>query len=444
MTNAHSSSPAASGSKRGPRPLVPTAVPPNIHQAHIVWNERYPAAFRQSITVPVVSDARKPPQGVFAGHKLPASFTVRVDDAIELADRHLFIVDRVPNPVRMVRDWTNLLRWECGTFWNVDPANNWYGLNTKGSVQMTEEHPKRSGEILAEGIALLFVSKWLHVGRQNFYFLESPLARPDYVIERSAGMLKNNRRAGIEIRCRATRAPLRNGGYRNYLMKEDYDDLDRKKAHNQHHRLSDTLGVYCFYGLEPANIHGQRPRIHLVDPPGACQPMGEVEIARRMAGYYSGVASRIGLWRIRDRMNEAVHSIEHGSFPAHDPSRKPLSFTRAELRRTFGKDNYRGRWFSSLLALEGQLGKAWVISQMRSHRYGSIVYHGLNETVARLLDGWLWRDAAEFFDRNTGDVLDADGRTAFVTSDGVVKLEYEIAPGSRDASDLEATYGLRS
>lgn len=61
-----------------------------------------------------------------------------------------------------------------------------------------------------------------------------------------------------------------------------------------------------------------------------------------------------------------------------------------------------------------------------------------------MLDGWLWRDAAEFFDRNTGDVLDADGRTAFVTSDGVVKLEYEIAPGSRDASDLEATYGLRS
>ena len=69
--------------------------------------------------------------------------------------------------------------------------------------------------------------------------------------------------------------------------------------------------------------------------------------------------------------------------------------------------------------------------QVQSGNYGSVTYHGLNETVMELLDRWLWPEVAAFYDKNTGDVRDGAGNLANVTSDGVVKMEYEIAPGSK-------------
>src|SRR4051794_28080175 len=83
-------------------------VPPNVAAGNVVWNNNYPATFKQQVTLPVVRDRKKPPRGVFSTVPLPATFSLRLDDAIGLADRHLSISGRPANPMRLVRDWVNL------------------------------------------------------------------------------------------------------------------------------------------------------------------------------------------------------------------------------------------------------------------------------------------------------------------------------------------------
>jgi hypothetical protein len=409
-----------------------------------VLNSAYPGNFKEKVTIPVIQDSLKSLTGAFAATALPSDFTFSIDDALGLADRHMRIRGRPPNPIQIVQDFTNLLRWEVSTFWRLDAAAAFYGHNTTGPCQFTQEHPRRSGELFAEGIALKFLGNWLRIPRQMIYFLEASDARPDFTFAfpaRGAGLVYNGLNFGLEVRNRVSPAPLASGLARTRLGKTAYDALDKKKQNMSTHGLTGILAIYCFYGKDPDNVPALRPRLHVADPDTRPQPVSSPDIARLLVEYYLGVTSRIGLWQHYERLLEADVSLRHNRYPDPDPNVPRFSRVFGELPRTFAKQEYRGRWFSSVLALQKQLGRPAVETLVQAGQYGSVAFHGVNEAVLQLIEQFRWEELGQFYDPATGDVQ-VGHEIAAVTSDGVVKFEYDVDPAGQDAKDIKGELGL--
>ena len=94
-------------------------------------------------------------------------------------------------------------------------------------------------------------------------------------------------------------------------MKDDYDDLNRKKAENHNHNLSDTIGVYCLRTRASDRTRASSPN-PFSQSARSWAARDRDGAGERMAAYYLGVTSRIGLWSLRDRMNEALQQIKRG------------------------------------------------------------------------------------------------------------------------------------
>lgn len=416
-----------------------------------ISNASYPSDFIKHISIPVIVDTHKTLAGPFAaaGNPPPNTFTFCLDDAISLADRHLRIQGRPPNPVQIVSDFTNLLRWECGTFWRCDVATNWVGHNTGGAIQFGSEHARRSGELLAEGIALLFLGEWLKVPRQMIYFIVADDARPDYRFRfrsnSALGMMFKNLNFGIEVRSRVSPKPLKNRTTRTRLFKSDYNSIKNKKNNQSAHSLSGILAVYFYYGILPGADAPERPRLHLADPVCDEKPYSKEMLARTLVDYYLGTTSRIGLWGHHDRLKEAREIVQQGKYPEPQLSTPPFPRQTGELLRSFGNHKYWGREFSYILEIEARYGKKLATALVRSGFLGSTTFHGVNEDVLRLIERFDWEKLGMFFDPNTSrahrtESPAASNVPARVTSDGVVKHEFYV--DDEVATHLRKRYGL--
>jgi hypothetical protein len=396
----------------------------------------YGPEFRSHINLDVIHDSKCPPTGIFSA--LPKKFSFCVDDAVDLADRHVQINGRPPNALIFATDWRNLLRWEIANFWQVDLANNRYH-HRLGGVSFTEEHVRRSGELLAEGIALLLISRSLKIPRQNFEFLEGTLSRCDYVFFRDEAGKQIP--YGLEVRNRQRPEPLKSGISNNFLYKTDRDAMTKKKnGFNTQFKIRQGIGVYCFYGRQLSTGVWLEPRIHLIDPEYGGEPLSEAQVARRLATHYSGVVSRIGLWETLDRLEVAFSVLDKGDIPILEESRLPM-YSIGDIRSrsvvNFNNDRYVGRHFYTLL--QEDRTKSDILAQLRSGNFGEVSFQGVNVKILNLLNKFNWTQIAAFYDENDG-LHEINGFPGSIASDGVMTYSGEIKPGSNEAKMLQQAY----
>ena len=186
---------------------------------HVIDNSQYPLAFSVPMTIPVKEEEAHQNlrlSATLSNQLRPGTpFTFAMDQAIATAERHMFIFDPttfayLTNPVKMVNDWVNLVRWEVSSFWNVYRGSNDEIAHTDSTlVHYSHEHPKRAGEVLAEGIALLFLEDRLGCPPQCFWFFKGSKARPDFIFNsnfQGIGMMMNGFQFGVEMRCRKSQA----------------------------------------------------------------------------------------------------------------------------------------------------------------------------------------------------------------------------------------------
>ena len=415
-----------------------------------ISNANYPSSFFQSITVPVIVDCIAPLKGVFTSVNPPTDLTLSLDEAISLADRHLSIernrLRKNANPVEFVQDWINILRWEASKFWRVEPANNWFGLDDKGPYVFSHEDPSHSGQFLAECVALKLITRWLRIPRQMMYFLDDTGARPDYVFKHrnyGVGALWQGRRFGLEARWRKSPLPLKSGDARRYLFAQDYKALREKKAKQGRHGLSAIIGVYCFYGIRGGATSAYMPRIHLVDPQFDPLVVDSAETARRLVEYYLGVTSRIGLWEHHDLLlSEEEHLVRgRNGHPKQIPRDRSWPAYYLPPRRGDPElpQNYRGRRFSTLLALKDPEGAndRLIKAMLNVGDYGATIYHGVHETVLEHIASSNWEGLSLFYDQNAdNDKLNRPG--LHITSDGIMKYEVgKVEPESQEAEYIK-------
>jgi len=71
----------------------------------------YPPEFLTPISVPVLVDTKDALQAPFSQRNLPARFSFSIEQAICMADRHLYVTSstgtRVTNPMATVLRWTS-------------------------------------------------------------------------------------------------------------------------------------------------------------------------------------------------------------------------------------------------------------------------------------------------------------------------------------------------
>ena len=218
----------------------------------------------------------------------------------------MYISRRPANPIQVVEDWINIQRWETQHFWEVGPHS--CRLYQNQQTQVTSEHRLRSGELLAEGLAILFLEKRLKWGRQNFFFYEGAGARPDFIFNlspnRRFGVAWQRRRYGLEARLAQTQLNL---------WAQDITDLTAKKAAPiPTTPISGVIAIYCFYGRGNHSDQNTTPctRLHLADPEEEGAPMTDDEIAEIIIHHYLGATSRAGLWGYRDRLRKLAKTLQ--------------------------------------------------------------------------------------------------------------------------------------
>jgi len=126
-----------------------------MNSQHFIDNSQYPSDFMIPVTIPVTEELHRNCKlsGTLRNQLNPGTpFTFAMDQAIATAERHMFIFDPVAvawltNPVKMLNDWVNLVRWEVSTFWKVYRGSNNEIAHTDSTlVHYSHEHPKRAGE----------------------------------------------------------------------------------------------------------------------------------------------------------------------------------------------------------------------------------------------------------------------------------------------------------
>lgn len=394
---------------------------------YTIDNAGYPQDFLNSIKVPVTEEIQRTCtlSGTLRSQLKPGNdFTFTLDQAIVTAERHMFILDPASkvinlNPSKLVSDWVNLLRWEVGAFWQVIRGSP-DQITTK--AQFTHEHPKRSGEMLAEGISLLFLEDRMKYPPQCFWFYKGAKARPDFIFDstfRGMGGMWNGSQFGVEARCRSSQANLHG---------VDEDDLQAKKAANPN--LSCVLGVYFFHGQGPhASNSAPMTRIHLADPEGQGRSMHDYERAWVIINHYLGVVSRIGMWEHRDHLSQCLHDAASGLYPKRHLSPQDPKAIRRVVHGPLGwprdKKNFVGRHFNTLLEMacerpadqhEYRLIRQRVQAALDSGSFGYHVFRGLRKDVVAFLADAKWRELEQYRDKDTG--IHDHGVT--ITADGVL------------------------
>ena len=379
-------------------------------------NSQYPKDFHDPVTIPVTEETlrncRLTPnlkQRLMPG----TSFTFTMDQAINTAERHMYIFDSgisswLTNPVKMVNDWVNLVRWEVSTFWKVYRESGDEIAHTDSrQVHYTHEHPKRSGEVLAEGIALLFLENRMDCPPQCFWFYKGSKARPDFIFDtsfRGIGMMMSGSHFGVEARCRKSQANL---------YAADEEDLLRKKQSNSN--MSYIIGIYLFYGEgHHKRKLKRRTRLHLADPGGEGRPMSDSERAWVIINHYLGVASRLGLWDHRDYLLSCLQDTARGKVP-ETPLEDVRDLDSADPKVPLDVEqkwrDFVGTDFNTLVEeakgaeldrLESIAGHKRVQAQLDGGYLGYNVFRGIRKSVLRMIERGEWRKLEEYRDKNAG------------------------------------------
>jgi hypothetical protein len=376
----------------------------------------YAAEFKRTITIPVEEDADLPLTAALRAQLTPGnSFSFTLDDAIAAGDRFLAIHGQPPNPAQVVSDWLNMLRWEFSTYWE-SPGGNWYDVRQGGPVAFSSEHPKRSGELLAHGVAILFLERRLRIARSRFFFLDGATARPDFMVrlQRSAQrtvLLRDRHRMGLEVRSRYRVQKVPCG---------DVAKLQQKKL-----ALANTVAVYCAYGAPTEVRNEQRTRILLADPDGEGEVAEGPEVARIIFGHYVGVTARLGVWDVRTALEEMLAALNAGG-PMPEPRPRPArrGVVRVLNREVIGGRTYEGRFFSELLVrhAQGLLSDEERNLLIRTGRLGRVFFAGIRQDVLELLESFDLRALEGFFD---DAALGEHGGNEHYASDGTVRVEHE-------------------
>ncbi len=416
-------------------------------------NVQYPSGFFNNLSIPVTEETLRACTltPLLRSQLNPGTdFVFTMDDAISTAERHMFILDPNAtslqlNPVKLVQDWVNLVRWEVSTFWNTYPGTPDEIAHTDNvHVHYTHEHPKRSGEVLAEGLALLFLQDRMNIPPQCFWFYKGGKARPDFIFDttfRGAGVMWNGSQFGVEARCRKSQANL-------YDI--DEKDLHKKKVNNP--QLSAVLGVYFFYGRgsHPRNLEPMT-RIHLADPQQEGLPLTNTQRAWVIINHYLGATSRIGMWEHRDHLATCLHQAAHGVYP---DQRMNLDDRRIQRtvpqpgREPGDRHDFRGRHFNSLLAAasvspksqdETKIIRKTIQLRLNSGDLGQHVFRGIRRDVLSLIENCQWGELENYRDPDAGGHSPGEA----ITADGYLVQQSPITDrSSEEARDVIKQLGL--
>lgn len=382
--------------------------------------------FSAKFTIPVVEDNRltlSTPLRTFLTQG--ADFSFRFEQVLGAAERHVFIDGEPDNPIDLVEDWVTALKWEMDAFWIINSLNNtYYPKDHRHGISLTGEHWKRSGEYIAEGIAIAFLEARLGVSRARFGFYSprDKKPRPDFIMtpqpsDRLMVLFPGQPALGVEIRSRSRW---------NRIHKSDHQELNDKKT-----RFGKTnqLSVYCSYGERSGRFKGCR--LILGDPPGD-GVVFELQAVRQVVAHaYLDACRRIGLWayarviaawlRGEDVTLEGGPDVAKGS-------------VRLESRTVAG-ERYRGREFATFYS--DAMNDPEVTAESLHRRegsgdMGSLIFRGLNLRALDLIESHDWNGLVEFYDENS--TRDHQGR--LITGDGTYREARRVTEGSEEASEI--------
>lgn len=378
----------------------------------------YASTFGQKLSIPVIEDDKLRLSDTLRKSFAPdTSFEVSLDEAIATADRHLHVYGKPPGTetVRLVGEWLDILRWELATFWSCNPNEHWYD-DDKGRMAFSQEHPRRVGELLAEGLAIRLLEKRLLIPRSKLFFYSGTDARPDFVMRplpRMSRAVLNNDRRLFALECRSRK------GWSS-IRSSDYEQLRKKKKRN----FSAAIAIYSCYGPPSENKKLPRTRYLLGDPPGQAGPASRSTVLRALLVHYIGVTSRLGLWSHHQELQHALKALDDGAElqTRADPGMRGDAHLNRVQR---GSSEYLGRFFSEFVLRyqRRQFTRASVRRRIQDGDLGSIVYHGLSADVLRAIRSYDWDTLEAYFDENT--VYDGD-----IGGDGTLKTE--LKEGSDD------------
>jgi len=332
----------------------------------------------------------------------------------------LAIEGRPVNPLQIVTDWINILRWEVSHFWDINSPDN--EIVPGATLHVTHEHRIRCGEILGYGISLLLTERRLNIGLQNFFFYESSAARPDFVFNLSQnhrfGTAWNQFRYGLETRWRKSAANI---------PQMDVVQLHGKKTGHTATALSGVIAVYCYYGEGSHRSNSAvKTRIQLADPAFNEEKMTADQSAEVVILHYHGVCSRLGLWEYQDFLREAVENIRNNEVLRTTWGKRPATTPDSCITRIHKKRKYVGRAFCPTVE--------------RIHRNDTpdtgraFIFWGLNTSVLEMIRKSRWSDLVKFRDANASKLHHPN--SSKVTSDGVLKYEAH-EPSKRDRALIE-------
>jgi hypothetical protein len=361
------------------------------------------------MSIPFIEDKQFPLTQMLRSRLNPATaFEVSLDEAITCADRHLHVHGKPQSAdiVRLVNEWLNVLRWELATFWSCNPGSHWYD-DARGSAEFSPEHPRRVGELLAEGLAIRLLERRLHIPRSKLFFYSGSEARPDFVMRplrrMSRALLDNDRRL-FALECRSRM------GWSS-IHKSDQEQLKKKKQG----KFSGTVAIYSCYG-PPSEIENMvRTRYLLGDPPDEADPVTKPTAIRVLLIHYLGVTSRLGLWYHHRELKTALAALEDGVElrKRRDPGMGEDTPLNAVTRR---ESQYFGRFFSEAIFLyrRGEFTRDEVNRRIHGGQLGEVAYHGLSTEVLRAIRCYDWDALEVYFDKNTLHDPDVGG-------DGMIK-----------------------
>ena len=359
-------------------------------------------------------------------------------EAIRAVERHVFVEGLSMNPIELVEGSVTAFTWEFDSYWRVDPTSNSYYPRMDSSVALTIEHVKRAGELIAEGIALLFLEQRLGVSRANCRFIppRGNTARPDYAFKPTSGthldiLCPGLPRMQLEVRSRQR--------FRS-MTKRDIEQLTAKKLSTPSGLPKQTLAIYCSYGRARSR---RETRLILADPPGDDSLVTEDIAVPTSLINYERITARIGLWyhnsllRKEIRRQELPIDLSTAFYDERNPPRVQLAANNYRSAR------YRGRDFSSLLSIADRrpdIVRDLYLGAIERGDLGALTFHGLNVNVLNYIEAGDWKNLASFLDRGQHDegAVDSADQTSdesspIVTGDGVYRrtqrVQFETADG---------------
>jgi hypothetical protein len=367
----------------------------------------------------------------------PTPFTFKMRDAIQAVERHVFVEGLTDNPVPLVASAVAAFTWEFDTYWKVDPANNAYYPRIP-DLKLTIEHVARTGELIAEGIALKFLEDRFGISRASCRFLppDRSEARLDYAFSPTLGtalavLYPGFPRMRLEVRSRKNL---------DKLGAKDYQALTRKKFKQKRGAklnknvprfpAGHTIAIYCGYGNP---VGGRRPNIILADP-GETEIVADNEAIDTTLINYERITARIGLWFYNWILRTAIRARSVKVFLApllyEDSPQQPADLRF--IRRPRDTLRYKGREFSQRIieAAQSEESARIALRLIDAGDFGTLTFYGLNVEALELIVMMDWLALAKFLDRNRPD----DG---IVTGDGVYRLTEQVVA----VDEMEAIRG---